>query len=207
MSSIDPAAAFRAPAVRGPAIVRGLAWLSALRRQLPDWYVSSPRSEANPYPWPLRLDPARTPVFAHNAILIEAPPAKVFALLTGGDWSRFYPNGLDVRVLGGPGGRKALGPGSEFTFTTFGVVQKCKVYEYRQDGAIAWRAESTAGGLAIHAFHRWLLEPEGNSTRVITEEIQTGLAVWIHRRFGNALNRSLHASHQLWLEGLKRTAE
>ena len=207
MSIIDPVASFRAPKARGPAMLRGFAWFAALRRQLPEWYRSSPRSEANPRPWPLRLDPARTPVFVHNEIFIEAPEAKVFALLTGGEWPRFYPNGERVQIPVGRDGRKTLGLGTEFQFTTFGLIQKSQVYEYEENRSLAWRAESSGGGLAIHAFHRWLLLPDGNGTRVITEEIQTGPGAYLGRWLCNSINTSLHASHQLWLEGLKRAAE
>jgi len=153
------------------------------------------------------LDPRQTPVFAHNEIFIEAPPARVFALLTGGDWPRFYPNGENVQIPVGPDGRRTLCLGTQFQFTTFGLIQKSQVYEFEENRLLSWRAESSGGGLAIHAFHRWLLQPDGSGTRVITEEIQTGPAALLGRWLCNSINTSLHASHQLWLEGLKRAAE
>jgi hypothetical protein len=206
-TSTDHIAAFRPPEGRGPVILRMFDWSNALRSQLPEWYLVSPRSESSAHPWPLRLDPAQTPVFAHNELLIEAPAAKIFSLLTGGDWPRFYPNGEDVRIPPGPDGRGMLGPDTEFHFTTFGLQQRCRVYEYEQDRVLAWNAESSVLLLPTHAFHVWLLQAEGDATRVITEEIQSGPAPRLAGWLGNAINPSLHASHQLWLQGLKREAE
>ncbi len=77
------------------------------------------------------------------------------------------------------------------------MAQKSKVMLYEQDHALAWTAES----LGTHAFHRWILFADGNGTRVITEECQNGLTALIDQFI---MNPGLHATHQLWLEQLKK---
>jgi hypothetical protein len=169
-----------------------------LKKDHPQWWKASDRSEANPRPWPAKLDPAKTPVFAHNETFIDAPPSAVFDTLTRAtEWPSFYPNAREVML---PNGASRLAPGMKFTWSTFGTRQSSQIVEFEQDRALAWSAKSP-GTLA---FHRWILVPEGTGTRLITEETQRGLTAQLDQL---VMNPALHASHQLWLEQMKQTLE
>lgn len=166
-------------------------WLWKHRR---DDFESSPREVAHGRPWPkeARTDAHRAPVFANNELFIPGvAPKKVFAALTDVKrWPAFYENASRVHFDG-----DRLGPGSRFRFTTFGVEQKSQIVDFEQDRALAWTADS----LGTHATHRWILEPHAGGTRVITEEVQTGLLAHLDAPL---MNPALHATHQLWLERL-----
>ena len=170
-----------------------IGWFLALRRNFPEWYVTSSRSQAHPYPWPARFNPANDSVFSYNEILIEGvSPARIFdVLISAKNWSNFYPNAEAVEI---PNGEK-LFPGCEFQWKTFATKQQSKIELYEQDYALGWSAESPG----THAFHRWILEPKGNGTLVITEECQNGIMAWLDRFI---MNPGLHAAHQLWLVGI-----
>jgi uncharacterized protein YndB with AHSA1/START domain len=170
-----------------------------LKKDHPQWWKASSRSEVNSRPWPVaRVDPSKTPVFAHNETFIDAPPSAVFAKLTDANgWASFYPNARDVKL---PAGSTELTPGLRFTWTTFGAKQSSKVQEYEKDRVLGWTAKSP-GTLA---YHRWILVPEGKGTRLITEETQRGLTAQLDQLL---MNPALHASHQLWLEQMKKVLE
>ncbi len=169
-------------------------WFRTLRQQFPDWYRVSSRSQAHPKPWPTRFNPKTDAVFSYNEIFLPGvTPHEVFAVLvTAGNWPNFYPNSDDVQL---PIGEK-LQAGTAFRWKTFATAQQSTVELFEPDHALGWTAES----FGVHAFHRWILEPQGNGTRVITEECQNGLGALLVR---GLMNPSLHATHQLWLEQLK----
>ncbi len=168
-----------------------------LKRNHPDLYRSSDRSTAHERRWPAGMDPVqnRTPVFARNEIELKQPPEKVFAALAqANNWSSYYFNAKDVSL---PGGASKLEDGMRFTWSTFGTQQKTTVKEFEPGKALAWLAESPG----TKAYHRWILEktPSGG-TRLITEETQTGPMASVIK---GKMNPALHASHELWLRGLK----
>lgn len=142
-------------------------------------------------------------MFAHNEIVIPGvAPEVVFGMLVrAGEWPRFYDNSADISSEPSPvpGALSELRLGSRFTWKTFGVRQKSEVTLYERARALGWTADSPG----THAYHRWLLLAEGDGTRVITEECQTGPLAWVD---SFVMNPSLHASHQLWLERLKQVA-
>lgn len=173
-------------------------WFRTLRRRFPQWYETASRDLAHPLPWPACFDPKTDPVFCYNELLLpHITPREVFdVLVTAQNWPLFYPNSDAVEV---PGGAK-LQAGIAFRWKTFATKQQSVVELYEQDYALGWTAES----FGVHAFHRWILEPQGNGTRVITEECQNGFGA---RLVASLMNPSLHASHQLWLEQLKTVVQ
>ncbi len=170
-----------------------IGWYFALRKHFPEWCVASPRTKMHPLPWPAQFNPKTDSVFSYNEIFIEGvTPDKIFeVLISANNWSSFYPNAGDVKI---PSGEK-LFPNCEFQWKTFATKQKSKIELYEQDYALGWSAESPG----THAFHRWILEPKGNGTLVITEECQNGMVAWLDRFI---MNPGLHAAHQLWLVGI-----
>ncbi len=178
-----------------PKPTSALGWFLALRRNFPEWYVTSPRTKMHPHPWPARFNPLKDSVFSYNEIFIEGvAPAEIFdVLISAKNWASFYPNSGDVRF---PNCEK-LFPDCEFQWKTFATKQKSKIELYEQDYALGWSAESPG----THAFHRWILEPQTDGTLVITEECQNGITAWLD---SFVMNPALHAAHQLWLEALKK---
>ena len=170
-------------------------WFAALGRHRRDDYVRSDRSQKHARPWEDGFDPDTNPVYAHNAIDIEVPVARVFgALANAVAWPRYYPNASNVVIE--QGRETELRQGSRFEWTTFGTRQKSEVTLFEANVALGWTAESPG----THAYHRWILEPSGTRTRVITEECQHGLVARLDQYW---MSRSLHAAHQLWLETLR----
>jgi uncharacterized protein YndB with AHSA1/START domain len=162
------------------------------------WFRRTPVHEAHARAWPAGFEPRGAPVFAHNERLIPHSPLDVFAALVDAElWPRWYPNARDVSIGLSPRVETRLEAESRFSWVTFGAQLKSAVEEYEQAAAIAWRAR---GGGTI-AFHRWILEPADDGTRVITEECQVG---FVPRLIAPLMNRALHASHELWLRQLER---
>ncbi len=187
-------------------------WIDYFRRTYPEWAKACDVESTRPAPWPARFDPRVTPIFAHNELSIQAPPAVVFrALCDARRWGTYYENASDVELSGGA---EALAPGLAFHFRTFGVRYAAEVVTFEPDRALAWECAGGFPVLSVH--HRWLLEPEGDGTRLVTEESNfiSSLA-WIGfvRRWLNAqlaasgTKEALPAAHQRWLTALKSVLE
>lgn len=191
MSEALPGKAFNKPAT-------AVGWFFALRRNFPNWYVASSRSQIHPKPWPQRFEPTTDPVYSYNELFIPGVTCnKVFALLVRArDWPKYYPNADAVEILSGS---ETLAADAKFRWKTFATTQQSVVELYEPDTALGWSAESPG----THAFHRWILAPQEGGTRVITEECQNGITAWLDQIW---MNPSLHATHQLWLERLKSVA-
>jgi hypothetical protein len=193
----DPIALASDPKAPRPRTAFGWFWTFARSRS--PYYRPSERSAAHPLPWPPGFDPVKNPVFAHNALDIPAPPAAVFAALCEAPaWPTFYPNAADVVIE--EGREQRLRAGARFVWRTFSTRQASQVVLFEADRALGWTADSPG----TRAFHRWILEPVADgtqlSTHLITEECQFGLAARIDAHW---MNRSLSATHQIWLERLR----
>jgi hypothetical protein len=93
-----------------------------------------------------------------------------------------------------------LAPGTEFTWKTFGVVVQSTVIVFKPYVSLEWNAK----GFGSRAYHGWRIEPDGEYSRVITEETQAGILPFLERLF---LPRMLWNGHQIWVESLKKMAE
>jgi len=145
--------------------------------------------------WPDDLQPAHCPVFTCNELEIAASPDAVWAHLIAAEaWPQFYANAKDVKVEGA--GAPLLGPGTVFTWKTFGIRVRTRVEVFEPGRALAWRGDQRAG----HGFHTWTLEPIGSGCRVVTEEVQRGFLPSVGRWY---IRGGLRKWHQRWLEGLR----
>jgi uncharacterized protein YndB with AHSA1/START domain len=149
--------------------------------------------------WPDRFHPTRAPVHVVNSHSIPAPCEQVWAwLIRAPLWPTWYPNSSNVRLL--DPSQNELGPGTSFTWQTFGVRIKSTVREFVPHERLAWDARSPG----VDAYHAWLLLAEPNGTRVITEETQYGLLARLQQLF---MPRRMERGHQLWLEKLSERAQ
>jgi hypothetical protein len=163
-----------------------------LAEQWPDWYDNAIDVEIHPPP-SLR--------FSRDGSAVESPvPARVGA---GGEPELRGTRGVRAparaAVIPGAGAPPQLGPDVEFSWTTFGLRVRSRVTEFEPGEKIAW----TAKAAGVDVYHRWYFKPYGGGTMVITEECEKGPVVSILRW---AMNRALHAGHQLWLESLRGPA-
>lgn len=150
--------------------------------------------------WPADLLPANTPVFAHNELRIDARPEVVWAWLVRAQrWSEYYFNCRGLKFVGGRPEHGELRPDVRFTWWTFGVPVDCTVTEFQANRRLAWRG----GGAGASGYHGWLIQPAGDASLVVTEEVQAGL---VPRLAAPILNRALAWTHQKWLESLARVA-
>ena len=127
---------------------------------------------------------------------VEAPPERVWDVLTGVEaWSRWHP-GISFAVLRGP-----MAPGTPLHWRGDGMRIRSVVTEVGEGRRVAW----TARTLGARGFHRWTLEPQGSSsTRILSEEVWRGLPVLLLR---GTLRKTLTASRTVWLERLRTRAE
>jgi hypothetical protein len=146
--------------------------------------------------WPVGLGPQEAPVYQRNELVIAAPPARVFAWLTRADlWSTYYGNAKAVQPQETP-----LRQDTRFHWWTFGVPLDTQVQTFEQDRGLGWLA--TMPGLT--AYHKWILEPVPEGTRVVTEETDGGWIAWLGQ---GMIRDGLKREHQHWLEGLAKMAE
>lgn len=149
--------------------------------------------------WPARYHPDRAPVHIRNEIVVDAPPARVWAWLVRAPlWPTWYPNSKNVSLSGE--NARTLQAGTRFTWRTFGVAIRSTVLECRPTERIGWNAF----GLGVDAYHAWLIEAVADGTRILTEETQYG---WAARAGAVVFPDRMHRFHQVWLEQLGRRAQ
>jgi uncharacterized protein YndB with AHSA1/START domain len=149
--------------------------------------------------WPDGFDPAHADLFAHNAIVINAPAENIWATLTAADaWPVWYSNATDV-VVDDPSGQ--LAAHVTFNWTTFGLKIASEVAEFIPYSRISWYGY----GDQLRAFHTWLLVPRsGDSTYVVMEEIGMGHGA---QRLALTNPGHMHRGHDLWNISLKFVCE
>ena len=150
--------------------------------------------------WPERHLPGHTAVFAHNEIVIPAPPAAIWSVLIRAEaWPDWYDNAKHVHFISHAG--PSLRDRSRFRWNTFGTRITSKVLEFKPMERLAWNAH----GIGVDAYHAWLLTPlENGSTHVLTEETQNG---WLARLGKRLMPRRMEQKHQQWLEALSRRVQ
>ena len=157
--------------------------------QVPDPGISWPRGHA----------PTAAVVFAHNAVDVNAPAQKVWALLTDCEaWPRWYRHCSDVSILRGGPGLQAQG---KFRFKTLGRFFEPEVVTFQPNRQLIWSAKGPARTSGSHA---WLIEETRKGCRLITEEAQTGLALML---VAGRIRAQLLTAHEDWVRSLKVLAE
>lgn len=149
--------------------------------------------------WPDGFDPDNADLFAHNAIVIDAPAESIWTkLINAAAWPAWYSNARDV-VVSGPSGQ--LGEGVTFSWATFGLKIASTVAEFVPHTRIGWYGT----GDQLRAYHTWLLVPRaGNSTHVVMEEAGMGPAA---RHLARINPGHMHRGHDLWNISLKFVCE
>ena len=144
-------------------------------------------------PWPPGHSPEGAPVFARNEGTVSIPPEQVWQLLIDAtSWPQWYRNARKVVLDRGD----RLGPGSSFRWTTFGLRVRSTVTAFEPHSFLAWDGRA----LGSSGYHRWLLEPTADGgTRVVTEEVQTGVSA---RLLGWWMRPGLLREHQHWISQL-----
>ena len=148
---------------------------------------------------PRAIDPDHADLFAHNAMVIDAPAESIWAkLIDAAAWPAWYSNARDV-VVNGPSGQ--LAEGVTFTWSTFGLMIASTVAEFVLPTRIGWYGT----GDQLRAYHTWLLIPRaGNSTYVAMEEAGTGPGA---RHLAQTNPGHMHRGHDLWNISLKFVCE
>jgi hypothetical protein len=176
--------------------------LNTLESYKKDWFTISDKNNAIDSPWPAPFSLSKADVYAYNKIYIKASAEKIFNFLTKAYmWPSWYPNSGRIIDLDHPKQALVLKDKQSFSWVTFGSRQKSQVTLFKKNKALGWTAESPG----VSAYHRWFFIEKNGGTEVITEELDYGLLLDIG--FANVLAKGLHASHQLWLEKLKKICE
>lgn len=134
------------------------------------------------------------PVHAHQSVVVHAPRAKVWAVLSDVErWPTWQPSVTHVTPP------RALAPEAAFGFTSGGSAIESKLALVRPEEALAWTGQ-VATAKAIHVWR--LSSPTPDTTLVEDEETMDGfLLTWF---YGQAdLDRDMGRS----LEELRRAAE
>jgi uncharacterized protein YndB with AHSA1/START domain len=147
-----------------------------------------------PWPdWPTGAEPARCPVYVHNAVEIAAAPEATWRWLVRADlWPTWFPSCKNVRFeRGGP----ELATGTKVAWHMLGADIRVEVVRCEPPRLLDWQG----GASGVHAYHSWLLEPQGTGTRLVTDETERGPLPFLLRWY---LRGALHRAHQQWIEGL-----
>ena len=148
--------------------------------------------------WPDGLTPTDADLFAHNEIVIQAPPEQIWQhLIAATAWPRWYSNSADV-VVNDPA--ELLAAGVSFDWTTFGLQISSTVTEFVPQVRLGWYGN----GEGLRAYHTWLLVPREQSTYVVMEEIGLGDGA---RRLARTNPGHMHRGHDLWNISLKFLCE
>jgi hypothetical protein len=136
----------------------------------------------------------RAPVKARVQIVIQAPAAKIWGLLTNiKNWATWQPDITDVAIQAGPA------VAVPFTWSTGGMTIHSTIRLFDPDRTVGW----TGRAFHIHAIHIWTLSPLPDG-RVLVETRES-MDGWLVDRFYSS--RELQESDKKWLERLKKAAE
>ena len=134
------------------------------------------------------------PVKATAQVVIQAPPTKIWGLLTNiKDWSRWQPDISPVAIEAAPA------VPVPFIWSTGGMTIHSTIRLMNADRTIGW----TGRAFHIHAIHLWTLSPQPDG-RVLVETRES-MDGWLVDRFYSS--RELQETDTKWLEYLKKAAE
>ena len=134
------------------------------------------------------------PVKASSAVVIHAPIARVWQLLSEIDrWPTWQAGVSEARIRG------SLAAGTEFRWVSGGTKIESRLEVVEAPTELVW----TGTAYRARAIHVWRLEalPDG-TTRVSTAESMDGPLL----RFFYS-SKDLASSHAVWLAALKKKAE
>ena len=137
---------------------------------------------------------ADAPVKASVQIVIQAPPEKVWSVLTDlNDWPKWQSDIREAQIAG------PLESGTSFTWKSGGTRIQSRIALVEPNARLAW----TGTVLNVRAVHVWKLERvRGNKTLLKVDESMSGFGLTLFYS-----SKDLEASNQLWLHRLKTAAE
>ena len=148
--------------------------------------------------WPDGLKPTEADVFAHNEIVIDAAPERIWQhLIAATRWPEWYSNAANV-VVNHPS--ELLADGVSFDWTTLGLELSSTVAEFVPTARLGWYVR----GGGIQGYHTWLLVPREHDTYVVTEEIGLGDGA---KQLAQTNPGLVHRGHDLWNISLKFRCE
>ena len=148
--------------------------------------------------WPDGLTPTDADLFAHNEIVISAPPRQIWQrLIAATAWPQWYSNSANV-IVHGPS--ELLAAGVSFDWSTFGLQISSTVAEFVPPVRLGWYGN----GEGLRAYHTWLLVPREGGTYVAMEEIGLGDAA---KELARTNPGHMHRGHDLWNISLKFLCE
>ena len=151
--------------------------------------------------WRKDFDPSTATIFSHNEAVINASCPHVFAVLTDvSAWPEWLIFAREAHI---DGPDKTIHQGTLVHLTMFGGPMDTLIAEYVPNFRLAWFPRGASEAKAQH-YHAWLLIPQANACRVVTEE--TGISVDDSKRVA-AHDTTMHRAHDLWLASLKWASE
>lgn len=135
------------------------------------------------------------PLVARDSISIQAPLARVWALLTGIDAWASWNSEIARAALQGP-----LAPGTAFRWKTGGAAIRSQLHTVAPMAAFGWTGKT----FGMYAIHNWRLEQVGGAVVVHVEESMEGL---LARLFKKSFQKNLEKGMAHWLQALKTAAE
>ena len=149
--------------------------------------------------WPPEHSPASSMVFAQNTIEIAASPERVWSqLIDCVQWPLWYKHCSDVSVLRGG---SLLSANAKFRFKTLRFYFEPEIKTFEPSRMLVWSANGPVGTSGAHA---WYIDRTPYGCRVITEESQKGLLLFV---LGPHTRDVLLSAHQEWLRALKELVE
>lgn len=135
------------------------------------------------------------PVQCSKSILINARPARVWAILTNiTNWATWQPD-ISKPTLNAP-----LQPGTTFDWKTSGAGIHSTLHTVEPNTKLGWTGKT----FGMYAVHNWVLTEADGGTRVAVDETMEGLLASL---FKTSFNKNLATGMQRWLEWLKTEAE
>lgn len=149
--------------------------------------------------WPTEYDPKKATFFVHNELQINASPEVVWNLLIQAEtWPEWYEGAKDVRVTTSNQG--LLDEKSVFSWNTMGLDFVSTIREFKPPYRLSWESNKWS----IRGYHAWLIIPNSQGCRVITDESQFGILAVLERIFQP---NKLRLLHDVWLAEIKKKAE
>jgi len=141
------------------------------------------------------IAPASVHARSRASVVIAAPVAKVWRLLTGFvSWPTWNPAVQSFRKFV-PGT-----PSTVFVWRSNGVTITSTLRKVEPLSELVW----TGRAFGVAAAHGWHLKPTPEGVLVETEEVFGG---WLPRLMPERMQRTLDTALPVWLDALKRAAE
>jgi hypothetical protein len=135
------------------------------------------------------------PVLEKGDIEVRATPEATWDTLTDfASWPRWMPGVRDVEV------GATVGVGTLFKWKAGPGTIKSQITTWEPPTIVAWKGRS----FGIKAVHVWRIEPHGEGSRVLTEEMWFGL---LPRLLRKPMSRTVRKALDNGLRALKAEAE